>query len=56
MVIEKSSFVATRHNDINEKYRVLEQIGKGGFGKVFKAEDLWRKQLVALKMIEKKYF
>ena len=36
---------------INEKYRVIGEIGRGGMGLVFKAEDLQLKRIVAIKFL-----
>jgi len=37
-------------NIINNKYKLLEKIGSGTFGSIYKAEHLRTKQLVAIKM------
>ena len=38
---------------IDEKYRIIEEIGEGGFGKVYKAKDLTNENIVAIKQCNK---
>ena len=40
-----------KHYSINSRYEIMEEIGKGAFGKVYKATDFKRHQLVALKVV-----
>lgn len=40
----------TKH--VNKYYKVLEEVGSGAYGRVYKAECLKTKQLVALKKFE----
>lgn len=40
-----------KHYSINSRYEIMEEIGKGVFGKVYKATDYKRHQLVAIKVI-----
>lgn len=37
---------------IQNRYKVLDKIGQGAFGKVFKAIDAEKKKFVALKLID----
>lgn len=39
-------------DSIMYKYQILENLGRGSFGKVFKAFDHKKKQYVALKIIK----
>lgn len=39
---------------ISERYEILEEIGKGGMGEVFKVKDLELNEIVALKMLKTK--
>ena len=40
-------------DSLSQDYKLLDLVGKGGFGKVYKARDLRNGQIVALKVIEK---
>jgi serine/threonine protein kinase len=40
---------------IGERYKILEEIGKGGMGEVFAAEDLHTKRKVALKVLSARF-
>ena len=35
---------------VANKYKILEEIGRGAFGKVFKGENIRRRELVAIKV------
>ena len=47
--IEFGSFVEVKKKAIREDYKFLSQIGKGGFGIVYKAETVHEQQLRAIK-------
>jgi tRNA A-37 threonylcarbamoyl transferase component Bud32 len=36
---------------LQQRYRILDQVGKGGFSAVYKAEDMLTRQLVAIKAV-----
>ena len=38
-----------------DEYRVLERVGKGTFGRVYKAQHIRTSEIVALKVIPKKH-
>ena len=38
---------------LSKDYKLLDKIGKGGFGSVYKARDLKNQEIVAMKVIEK---
>lgn len=40
-----------RGQDIFQHYRILSQLGAGGFGAVFKAEQITTQQKVAIKVL-----
>ena len=40
----------TNDNIINKKYRLIEKIGSGSFGSIYKAENIRTKELVAIKV------
>jgi serine/threonine protein kinase len=40
----------TNDNIINKKYKLLEKIGNGSFGSIYKAENIRTKELVAIKV------
>ena len=41
--------------DFADRYRIINEIGRGGMGRIFKAEDLQLGTIVALKMIRPEY-
>ncbi|XP_070500537.1 cyclin-dependent kinase 12-like [Chironomus tepperi] len=52
-IVKQPSVTITRFkNKSFEKYKVLEQVGKGTYGKVFKAIDLDTEETVAMKYIK----
>ncbi len=51
---EDGYYVYQIHDHIAYRYEILERIGKGSFGQVFKCMDHKSEQVVALKMIKNK--
>lgn len=45
-------YLYTVHGQIAYRYEILESLGKGSFGQVFKCKDHKTNQLIALKMIK----
>jgi serine/threonine protein kinase len=50
--IEQSQNKPFDYANILKQYKVLEKLGQGGFGKVYKAQHIATKQLVAIKYID----
>uniref|UniRef100_A0A8C9VM16 dual-specificity kinase n=1 Tax=Scleropages formosus TaxID=113540 RepID=A0A8C9VM16_SCLFO len=53
---EDDSYIKVLHDHISYRYEVLEVLGKGSFGQVFKCLDHKNNELVAIKVIRKKRF
>ncbi|KPP65819.1 hypothetical protein Z043_115736 [Scleropages formosus] len=51
---EDDSYIKVLHDHISYRYEVLEVLGKGSFGQVFKCLDHKNNELVAIKVIRKK--
>ena len=49
--LETPSEELTRGTTFAERYEIIEELGKGGMGKVYRVEDKKIKQEVALKLI-----
>ena len=50
--IEAAKNELTRGSTLGERYEIIEELGKGGMGRVYRVEDTKLKQEVALKLIK----
>jgi dual specificity tyrosine-phosphorylation-regulated kinase 2/3/4 len=46
-----SNLILKKYDSIDSRYKILEEVGKGVFGRVYKANDYKRNQTVAIKVI-----
>ena len=53
--INTQNLIGSEKESIKKKYKVIEKIGAGAFGKVYKVRNLITQQLRAMKMIKKDF-